>query len=323
MKSTYFEITEDGGVDKISNEALLNRWKQGGGLYVVEIRAPQPEELEQLLRSLNVSDFAIQLCLHPRKVNAVIPFDDEVYVEFPVFPWRTDAVAEEDYVSIVCLEALIISIDHSSVTNTDGFVEALSSHFKLAKTSVAALVSAFLAGESLRGSRRVGVLRASVFELDERMDCDADSVEPEEIREHKRRLRTYDRAVNGQATCLEQLEVLEVPFLRFTQRSSYLQLATVNALAASQAIARLEKTITDLSQRFDMNQQEKTNHRLAILTILSAIFMPLTLIAGIYGMNFEVMPELRFWWAYPAVMAGMLLIAYGMYRFFKTRGWLD
>jgi magnesium transporter len=169
----------------------------------------------------------------------------------------------------------------------------------------------------------VRALRGSVFELDARMDRDADSVDPEEIRAHKRLLRIYDRAVDGQVTCLEQLEVLEVPFLEFTKRSSYLQLATVNALAASQAIGRLEKTITDLSQRFDMNQQEKTNHRLAILTILSAIFMPLTLIAGIYGMNFEVMPELRFAWAYPAVMILMLLIAIAMYRFFKTRGWLD
>ena len=51
--------------------------------------------------------------------------------------------------------------------------------------------------------------------------------------------------------------------------------------------------------------------------------MPLTLIGGIYGMNFEAMPELRFAWAYPAVMGLMLLIAIGMYRFFRTRGWLD
>ena len=86
---------------------------------------------------MNVSDLAIQLCLHPRKVNAVIPFDDEVYIEFPVLPSRLETVADEDYVSIVCLETLIISIDHGSVSNTDELVEALTSHFRLAKTSVA------------------------------------------------------------------------------------------------------------------------------------------------------------------------------------------
>jgi magnesium transporter len=316
MKSTYYQVTEDGGAKEVSGEALLDGWKQRRGLYVVQIRGPEPDALEQLLRSLGVSEPAMQLCLQPRKVSAVIPLDDEIYLEFPVFPWRSEIGTKEN-------ETLIISIDHDSVIDTEGFVEILASRLKLARTSVAALLSLFLGRESLHASRRVGALRASVFELDEKMDRNADSVDAEEIRDKKRKLRAYDRVVNGQTTCLEQLTVLQVPFLNFTQRSSYLQLATVNTLAASQAIARLDKTISDLSQRFDMNQQEKTNHRLAILTILSAIFMPLTLIAGIYGMNFEVMPELGFWWAYPAVMLLMVLIAIGMYRFFKTRGWLD
>jgi magnesium transporter len=88
-------------------------------------------------------------------------------------------------------------------------------------------------------------------------------------------------------------------------------------------VDRLEKTIADIRQRFEMNQQEKTNHRLAILTILSAIFMPLTFIAGIYGMNFDKMPELHFPFSYPAVLIIMALIAGGMYLYFKIRGWLE
>ena len=51
--------------------------------------------------------------------------------------------------------------------------------------------------------------------------------------------------------------------------------------------------------------------------------MPLTLIAGIYGMNFDTMPELHFSWGYLFVIIGMLLIAGGMGIYFKTRGWLD
>jgi magnesium transporter len=208
------------------------------------------------------------------------------------------------------------------VTDVDRMIEVLRSQFNQAKTSTAALLGALLAKESLQATQMVDGLRAAVYRLDERMDRDPDSVEAEEIRDQKRRLRVYDTLVNGQAACLEQLRVLHAPLLSFDQRSTYLQLATVNSLAASQAVLRLEKTITDLSQRFDTNQQEKTNHRLAILTILSAIFMPLTFIAGVYGMNFGNMPELAFPWAYPTVLAGMLLIAILMYTFFRTRGWL-
>ena len=68
------------------------------------------------------------------------------------------------------------------------------------------------------------------------------------------------------------------------------------------------------------------NHRLnevmKLLTVISTIFIPLTFLVGVYGMNFDWMPELRVWWGYPTVMAVMLVIAFGMLRLFRTRGWV-
>ncbi len=59
-----------------------------------------------------------------------------------------------------------------------------------------------------------------------------------------------------------------------------------------------------------------------VLAIFSAIFMPLTFVAGVYGMNFDNMPELRWTYGYPLVMGGMALIAYGLARYFKYRKWM-
>ena len=68
------------------------------------------------------------------------------------------------------------------------------------------------------------------------------------------------------------------------------------------------------------------NHRLnevmKLLTVISTIFIPLTFLVGVYGMNFDWMPELRVWWGYPTVMAVMMVIAFGMLRLFRTRGWV-
>ena len=66
---------------------------------------------------------------------------------------------------------------------------------------------------------------------------------------------------------------------------------------------------------------EVTNSRLRTLTLLSAIFLPLTLIAGIYGMNFQHMPELDERYAYFSILALMAVIACGMLWFFRRRGW--
>jgi magnesium transporter len=59
-----------------------------------------------------------------------------------------------------------------------------------------------------------------------------------------------------------------------------------------------------------------------ILTVFSAFFLPLTFIVGIYGMNFEGMPELDNPWGYPGVMVFMALVTLVIYLWFRKRGWL-
>lgn len=67
---------------------------------------------------------------------------------------------------------------------------------------------------------------------------------------------------------------------------------------------------------------QRTNEVMRILTIFSVFFMPLTFIVGIYGMNFDWMPELRVWWGYPAVLGTMLLIIVAIFGWFRWRNWL-
>jgi magnesium transporter len=66
----------------------------------------------------------------------------------------------------------------------------------------------------------------------------------------------------------------------------------------------------------------RTNDVMKVLTIMASIFIPLTFMAGIYGMNFEHMPELHVRWAYPAIWLAMGLTAGGMLVFFWRKGWI-
>jgi magnesium transporter len=66
----------------------------------------------------------------------------------------------------------------------------------------------------------------------------------------------------------------------------------------------------------------RTNEVMKVLTIMASIFIPLTFLAGIYGMNFEFMPELHRPWAYPLLLLVMAGTAGGMLLFFRRRGWL-
>jgi magnesium transporter len=66
----------------------------------------------------------------------------------------------------------------------------------------------------------------------------------------------------------------------------------------------------------------RMNEVMKVLTIMATIFIPITFIAGVYGMNFSHMPELTWRWGYPAVWLVMLAVVVGMVAFFRRRKWL-
>ena len=66
----------------------------------------------------------------------------------------------------------------------------------------------------------------------------------------------------------------------------------------------------------------RMNEVMKVLTIIATIFIPLGFFAGLYGMNFEYMPELGVRWAYPALLGFMLLVSGGMLFAFRRKGWL-
>lgn len=70
------------------------------------------------------------------------------------------------------------------------------------------------------------------------------------------------------------------------------------------------------------SQANSTNEVMRVLTLIATIFIPLTFVAGVYGMNFTHMPELHWRWGYPAVMAAMAAIALVLVVWFRRKGWL-
>jgi magnesium transporter len=78
----------------------------------------------------------------------------------------------------------------------------------------------------------------------------------------------------------------------------------------------------ELADLYLSSVSNRMNEIMKVLTVIATIFMPLTFIVGIYGMNFRSMPELVWRWGYPAVWVVMLLVAGGMAWMFRRRGWL-
>jgi len=67
----------------------------------------------------------------------------------------------------------------------------------------------------------------------------------------------------------------------------------------------------------------RLNEVTKVLTMTATVFLPISFIASVYGMNFENMPELHWRWGYPAVLAAMALTAGGLLLWFRRRGWME
>jgi len=80
--------------------------------------------------------------------------------------------------------------------------------------------------------------------------------------------------------------------------------------------------ISEIRDSYLSNLSNRMNEVMKILTIFASIFIPLTFIVGIYGMNFDYMPELRWHAGYPTLMAGMAGLVIGMLVYFKRKNWL-
>ena len=83
-----------------------------------------------------------------------------------------------------------------------------------------------------------------------------------------------------------------------------------------------QEIVSGLMDIYLSSISNRMNSIMKVLTIIATIFIPLTFIAGVYGMNFQYMPELAWRWGYPAIIGVMVLVFVGMVIYFKRRKWL-
>ena len=107
------------------------------------------------------------------------------------------------------------------------------------------------------------------------------------------------------------------------QESTYPYLRDLydHVLQIMETIETMRETLASLHDLYLSSVSHRMNEVMKILTVIATIFIPLTFIAGIYGMNFENMPELKWEWGYAGVWLVMLACFAGMMVFFKRKKW--
>ena len=102
----------------------------------------------------------------------------------------------------------------------------------------------------------------------------------------------------------------------------YFRMFTERVMRLQDRVTSLRDYVVQLRDLVQSQQEEKQNRIMTVLTVVATIFMPLTLLAGWYGMNFRYMPELEWKWAYPGVFVLSVVIVVVCIFWFKKKKWM-
>jgi len=142
-----------------------------------------------------------------------------------------------------------------------------------------------------------------------------------EIHNLKREMIFLRKAVWPLREVIGGLQRGESPLIQETTRV-YLRDVYDHIIQVMDTIETLRDMVSGMLDIYLSSVSNRLNAVMKVLTIIATVFMPLTFIAGIYGMNFKYMPELEWSWGYPVILIGMGFIAVSMLLYFKKRRWL-
>lgn len=141
------------------------------------------------------------------------------------------------------------------------------------------------------------------------------------IQELRVALIAVNRHVTPTRELAGRLNTIQSPLIDKSTRR-YINDLQDHAVYIAESIGVFREMLTSLENTYHAGQNARMTQVMKLLTIISTIFIPLTFIVGIYGMNFDHMPELRWAWGYPAVMGLMAVIAAAMLLWFRRKRWL-
>ncbi|GAA3521273.1 magnesium/cobalt transporter CorA [Aquimarina addita] len=142
-----------------------------------------------------------------------------------------------------------------------------------------------------------------------------------DIQSQKREILKIRRAVFPLREVVNRIEKMEHPLIH-EKTQFYLRDLYDHIIQVSESIDIYREMIWGLMDMYMTTISNKMNEVMKVLTIIASIFIPLTFLAGIYGMNFENIPELKFKYGYYILWGVMIITFFSLLYYFKRKKWL-
>jgi magnesium transporter len=166
----------------------------------------------------------------------------------------------------------------------------------------------------------VECLRDKIEDLEDLIEHDSSEDISYEITALKKQMRSLRKYIVPLKTELLRLRTENQRWIK-THTLTYIQDIVDNLNHLSATFDTFRDMLNDLMDLHLSYLSHSMNRVMKTLTVVSTIFIPLTFIVGVYGMNFDYMPELRWQWSYPIVWAIMIMMSLGMLGLMRWKKW--
>ncbi|MFI6438174.1 magnesium/cobalt transporter CorA [Streptomyces sp. NPDC050759] len=324
----YREGHRSEGPEDLSD--ALDEARSAGGFVWIGLHEPTEKEFDLVTREFGLHPLAVEDALKAHQRPKLEVYDDSLFVVLKpvVYEPESDTVSAGE-VMLFLGDAFVVTVRHGVGSPLKAVRERLEQEPQLlgkGPTSVLYAVADAVVDHYLDVATELATdleeLEAEVFSPDDGGSRHTAS----RIYTFKRQILEFRRATVPLSVPLTRLAGVgayggTVPFVNDRARPFFRDvndhLARVN-----ESVEGLDRLVSDVLSAHLAQMSVRQNDDMRKISAWAAMAAVPTMIAGIYGMNFDHMPELHWLWAYPAVIALMGVLEVLLYRTFKRRGWL-
>ncbi len=291
-------------------------WINVSGLHQVNI-------VQRLCDHFGIHPLVQEDILNTRQRPKMEDYESYLFIVLKMVAYNeADNAIDEEQLSIILGKNIVITFQE---TRNDPFVP-LKARIKGAKGRLRKLGADYLAYEIIDS------VIDHYFVLQDAIDRRIDELE-EELLENptpatmhaiqglKKNMISLRRSISPVRELLAGMLRGESPLIQ-EHTEVYLRDVYDHAIRVNESIESFRDMISGMVDIYLSSVSNRLNEIMKVLTIFAAIFIPLTFIAGVYGMNFEYMPELKWKWAYPALWGTFLAVAIVLLVYFRRKKWL-
>ncbi len=281
------------------------------------------QEIEKVGKYYELHPLIIEDIVNTNQRPKIDEYKDYYYIVAKMLYRRADGHLENEHISMVLGKNYVLTFQEAGGDVFDGVRERLAKgkgriRSRGADYLVFALLDAivdhyFIVVEEI--SDKIEALEEMLISAEPHEDTTL------EIQELKRTMLRIRRAVFPLREVVSRLEKGDKGLIH-EHTINYIRDLYDHMIQVSENIEIYREMTWGLMDMYMTTISHKMNEVMKVLTIMASIFIPLTFLAGVYGMNFENMPELEWKYGYPAILLIMLILFIGMMVYFKRKRWL-